>query len=145
VTVPCLLLDSPIEGAKIEPFAFPLGHFPWWVAIVLIMVGLYAMIARGNLIKKVIGATLFQAAVFLFYLAAGKIDGATAPIVWPEGTRPHDMVGVPYENAVPHVLMLTGIVVGVATSGVALALIVRIWRAYGTIEEDEILATAAAE
>lgn len=137
-----------------DPFHLPLGHFPWWIAFTIMMIGFYAMIRQGNLIKKIIGAGIFQTAVFLFYLSIGKVIapgspyGATAPILWPlkpdgrtEDVPPHmlEPVLTPYENPVPHVLMLTGIVVGVATTAVALALTVRIYRAYGTIEEDELL------
>jgi len=133
-----------------DPFHLPLGHYPWWIAFTLMMIGFYAMIRQGNLIKKIIGAGIFQTAVFLFYLSIGKVIdprspyGATAPILWPlrpDGTEdvPPHMVTTPYENPVPHVLMLTGIVVGVATMAVALALTVRIYRAFGTIEEDELL------
>jgi multicomponent Na+:H+ antiporter subunit C len=109
------------------------------------MIGFYALIRKGNLIKKVIGAGVFQTAVFLFYLSIGKVidpahpHEATAPILFGEGGPPPHLQGVPFENPVPHVLMLTGIVVGVATTAVALALIVRIQRAFGTIEEDELL------
>ena len=127
-----------------DPFHIDLGLFPWWVAIALMMIGFYAMIRKGNLIKKVIGAGIFQTAVFLFYLAIGKVVdptspfGATAPILVDPDAQPH-LAGTPLENPVPHVLMLTGIVVGVATMAVALALVVRIYRAFGTIEEDELL------
>jgi len=135
-----------------DPYSFPLGHLPWWIAIAIMMVGFYALIRQGNLIKKIIGAGIFQTAVFLLYLSIGKVVdpnspyGATAPILWPQdghgpatGTPPPHMVGTPFENPVPHVLMLTGIVVGVATMAVALALTIRIYRAFGTIEEDELL------
>jgi multicomponent Na+:H+ antiporter subunit C len=108
-------------------------NYNYVVYIALMVIGLYAILARGNLVKKIIGLTLLQTAVFLFYISIGKIDGGTVPVEWP--AKPPD---VPYENPVPHVLMLTAIVVGVGTSAVALALIVRIKAAYGTIEDEEI-------
>jgi multicomponent Na+:H+ antiporter subunit C len=103
------------------------------------MIGFYAMIAGSNLIKKVIGMNIFQTAVFLFYISIGKVEGGTAPIVWEEATR--------YDNPLPHVLILTAIVVSVSTTAVAFALIARIYREFGTIEEDKILEikTKAAE
>jgi multicomponent Na+:H+ antiporter subunit C len=96
------------------------------------MVGFYTLIARGNLIKKIIGLNIFQTSVFILYITMGKITGGTAPI-FIEGGR--DVV---YSNPIPHVLILTAIVVGVATSAVGLSLVIRIKEAYGTIEEDEI-------
>ena len=106
------------------------GLYHYWVIIVLMMAGLYVVIARGNLLKKVIGLSIFQVSVIMFYVSMGKVRGGTAPII-------ADGFEV-YSNPLPHVLMLTAIVVGVATAAVALALIVRIHEAYGTIEEDEI-------
>jgi len=119
---------------------FLLTHYNYVVYIVLMLIGLYAVVARGNLVKKVVGLTVLQTAVFLFYISIGKIDRGTVPVMWPD--KPPD---VPYENPVPHVLMLTAIVVGVATAAVALALIVRIKAAYGSIEEEDILAADAAQ
>ncbi len=113
------------------------GLLPYWVCIGLMMVGLYAVIARDHLVKKVMGLTIFQVGVIMFYVAMGKVQGGTAPILI-EGQE--DTV---FSNPVPHVLMLTAIVVGVATSALALALVVRIKEAYGTAEEDEILAMDA--
>jgi multicomponent Na+:H+ antiporter subunit C len=106
------------------------GLYHYWVVIVLMMTGLYVVIAKGNLIKKVIGLNIFQVSVIMFYISMGKVRGGTAPI-FAEGIEV-------YSNPLPHVLMLTAIVVGVATTALALALIVRIHEAYGTIEEDEI-------
>jgi len=106
--------------------------FNYWVVVFLMMTGFYIVIARGNLIKKVIGLTIFQTSVFLLYISIGKVRGGTAPIL---------VEGEPaYSNPLPSVLILTAIVVGIATTSVALALIVRIGEAYGTIEEDEIRA-----
>ncbi|MBI5237233.1 MAG: cation:proton antiporter subunit C [Deltaproteobacteria bacterium] len=110
---------------------FILGKYHYWIYIVLMMAGFYAMIAKENLVKKIIGMNIFQTAVFLFYISGGKVRGGTAPILWPGGG--------PYDNPIPHTLMLTGIVVSVSTTAVALAIIIRIYREYGTIEEDRIL------
>ena len=104
----------------------------YWLAIGLMMTGLYVMIARDNLVKKVMGLNLFQVSVILFYVSIAKVSGGTAPILI-EGAK--DVV---YSNPLPHVLILTAIVVGVATMSLGLALVVRIRNAYGTIEEDEI-------
>jgi multicomponent Na+:H+ antiporter subunit C len=107
------------------------------VVVVLMMVGFYILVARDNLIKKVMGLNIFQAAGILLYVSMGKIEGGTPPIlVEPHGAA--DAAPVVYSNPIPHVLMLTAIVVGVATTSLALALAVRIRGAYGTIEEDEI-------
>jgi len=104
------------------------------VFIALMMVGLYMVMSRRNLVKKLIGLTIFQTALFLFYISLGKVSGGTAPIIYhaPEGAAL-------YSNPLPHVLILTAIVVGVATTALGLALVLRIRDAFGTIEEDEIL------
>jgi len=164
-----------------------LGHYNYWIFIFLMMVGFYTIIARGNLVKKVVGLSIFQTSVFIFYISLGKIIGGTAPILvggghgeegaghgaeagshgagaavegvaeaagdagastvesaaqlgqtaveWGTSTA---MDGVVYSNPLPHVLILTAIVVGIATTALALALVVRIRESYGTIEEDEI-------
>ena len=112
-----------------------LGHFAYWITIFLMVAGLYVVIARGNLIKKLIGLGIFQTSVYLLYIAPGKLVGGTAPII-AEGFSV-------YSNPVPHVLILTAIVVGVATLALGLAIVVRIREAYGTIEEDDILAQEA--
>ncbi len=114
---------------------FDAGLFNYWFVVALMMTGLYVVMSRKNLVKKVIGLNLFQVSVIMFYVSMGKIEGGTAPIVV-EGAA-EDVV---YSNPVPHVLMLTAIVVGVATTALALALVVRINEAYGTIEEDELFA-----
>lgn len=107
-----------------------LGLVNYWTFIILMMIGLYILLSRGNLIKKMVGLSVFQTAVFIMYISMGKVQGGTAPIL---------MNGdVAYSNPLPHVLILTAIVVGVATTAVGLSLIVRIHEAYGTIEEDEI-------
>jgi len=108
------------------------GHYTYWVTIFLMVAGLYIVIARGNLVKKLIGLSIFQTSVYLLYIAPGKLIGGTAPIIAPAFKV--------YSNPLPHVLILTAIVVGVATLALGLALVVRIREAYGSIEEDEILA-----
>ena len=120
-----------------------LGHFNYWVVIVLMMVGFYALISRGNLVKKVVGLNIFQTSVIIFYVSTGKIIGGTAPILVEDDHGVAEVAGagvaeVVYSNPLPHVLMLTAIVVGVATMAMALALVVRIKESYGTIEDDEI-------
>ncbi|WP_309111689.1 cation:proton antiporter subunit C [Saccharothrix sp.] len=107
------------------------SHYVYWLTFALMMIGLYVVISHGNLIKKLIGLSLFQVAVFLFYISLGKVDGGTAPIIT-EGTQT-------YSHPLPHVLILTAIVVGVATLAVGLALVVRLFESYGSLEEDEIL------
>ncbi len=109
-----------------------MGLFNYWVFVFLMMVGFYILISRRNLVKKILGLSIFQTSVFIFYISMGKIDGGTAPILIEGGT---DVV---YSNPLPHVLILTAIVVGVSTTAVGLALVVRIKEAYGTIEGDEI-------
>ena len=109
-----------------------LGYFNYWVFAIVLMIGLYAVIARGNLIKKLLGLSIFQSAVFLMYITMDKVEGGTAPIIQPGVT---DQL---YSNPLPQVLILTAIVVGVSTTALGLAIVVRIKEAYGTIEEDEI-------
>lgn len=107
------------------------GKYNYWIYIVLMMIGFYAMIAKGNLIKKIVGMNIFQTAVFLFYISISKVKDGTAPILWDKA--------VVYNNPLPHVLILTAIVVGVSITAVALGLVIRIYKAYGTMEEEEIL------
>jgi len=109
---------------------FIVGHYNYWIAIFLMMVGFYTVISRGNLVKKIIGLNIFQVSVFLLYISMSMVKGGAAPIIT-EGVAL-------YSNPLPHVLILTAIVVGVATTALGLALVVRIKEAYGTIEEDEI-------
>lgn len=109
-----------------------LGHLNYWLFVVLMMTGLYVVVSRGNLLKKIVGLNVFQTSVFMLYISIGKVNGGTAPIFI---DKPNQL----YSNPLPHVLILTAIVVGVATTALGLALIVRINEAYGTIEEDEIL------
>lgn len=112
------------------------GHFTYFVTVFLMIAGLFIVIARGNLIKKLVGLGIFQTSVYLLYIAPGKLVGGTAPIL-------SEAFSV-YSNPLPHVLILTAIVVGVATVALGLALVVRIREAYDTIEEDEILGLDAA-
>ena len=118
------------------------GLWAYWLIIALMMVGLYIVIARDNLVKKVMGLNIFQAAAILFYVTMAKVAGGTAPIVQEgaEHAGDHGAAEVLYSNPLPHVLMLTAIVVGVATTALALALAVRIHGEYGTVEEDEAVA-----
>lgn len=112
-------------------------HYNYFITIFLMVAGLYVVIARGNMIKTLIGLSLFQTSVYLLYIGPGKIVGGTAPIVDPAYTV--------YSNPLPHVLILTAIVVGVATLALGLAIVVRIKEAYGTIEEDEIASRECEE
>ena len=115
--------------------------YNYWLYIVLMMIGLYAMIAKNNLIKKLVGMNIFQTAIILFYVSIGYKRGATIPII--QGDHGHGAVATAiksadYINPLPHVLMLTAIVVSVATFGVAMALCVKIYQRYQTLEEDEL-------
>jgi multicomponent Na+:H+ antiporter subunit C len=107
-----------------------LSHYNQYITVFLMVSGLYIVIARGNMVKKLVGLSLFQTSVYLLYISAGKIEGGTAPIIDPRFTV--------YSPPLPHVLILTAIVVGGATLALGLALVVRINEAFGTIEEDEI-------
>lgn len=111
-----------------------LALYNYWIVVILMMAGFYIMIARSNLVKKMIGLSIFQTGIFYFYISLGKVSGGTAPILI-EGDAASTVV---YSNPLPHVLILTAIVVGVATMAVGLALIVRIYEKYGSIEEDDI-------
>lgn len=105
-------------------------HYNYVVTIFLMMAGLYIVAARGNMVKKLVGLGVFQTSVYLLYLEPGKIMGGTLPVLDPDFRL--------YSNPLPHALILTAIVVGMATTALGLALVVRINEAYGTIEEDEI-------
>jgi multicomponent Na+:H+ antiporter subunit C len=107
------------------------SHYSYWITVFLMIAGLYIVIARGNLVKKLIGLGVFQTSVYLLYIAPGKLIGGTAPILAEQFKT--------YSNPLPHVLILTAIVVGVATLALGLAIVVRVREAYGSIEEDEIL------
>lgn len=141
---------------------FVVSHFNYWSVVILMMVGLYIVFATGNLVKRLVGLGVFQTSVFLFYISMGKVAGGKPPIL-PEhhgdkasapsaagagagyavdgaGNAGEATLGVVYSNPLPHVLILTAIVVGVATLAVGLALVVRIREAYETIEDDDITA-----
>lgn len=107
-----------------------LGLYNYWMVITLLMTGLYTVVSRGHLVKKLVGLNIFQTAVFLFYISLGFVRDGSVPILTPGVTL--------YSNPLPHVLILTAIVVGVATTALGLALVVRIREAYGTVEEDEL-------
>lgn len=114
---------------------FILGHLNYWFVTILMMTGLYIVIAKGNLVKKIVGLNIFQTSVFMLYISIGKVDGGTAPIFPLKMKIDPDVL---YSNPLPHVLILTAIVVGIATTSLGLALIVRIREVYHTIEEQEI-------
>ena len=114
-----------------------LGSFNYLIVVFLMMAGFYVVIAHGNLVKKLVGLGLFQASVFILYITMGNLAGGQAPIVAEDLTL--------YSSPLPHVLILTAIVVGVATTAVGLALVVRIHEAYGSVEEDEIHAKDLAD
>lgn len=123
------------------------SQFSYWVTVFLMCAGLYIIVAKGNMVKKLVGLAIFQSSVYLLYLSPGKIIGGTPPIVFYEYNHGHKeaLEGFAYANPLPHVLILTAIVVGVATLALGLALVVRINEAFGTIEEDEIFAEATEE
>ena len=110
-----------------------LGYYNYVVFSVVLMIGLYAVIAKGNLIKKLLGLSIFQSAVFLMYITLNKVEGGTAPIIQ-KGVS--DQI---FSNPLPQVLILTAIVVGVSTTALGLAIVVRIKETYGSIEEQQIL------
>lgn len=118
-----------ILGAKFNYIAY----------IVLMMIGLYALIAKNNLVKKIIGMSMFQTSIILYYVTTAYKTGKSIPIIaHAHGSGHHAVHAVDYINPLPHVLMLTAIVVSVATLGVALALAIKVYRQYGTLEEDDI-------
>jgi multicomponent Na+:H+ antiporter subunit C len=127
-------------------FSTIVAKYNYWIYITLMMIGLYAIIAKNNLIKKIVGMNIFQTAIILFYISIGAKKGATIPII-EHGHGGHNngidslvIHAADYINPLPHVLMLTAIVVAVATLGVALALAIKVYNQYQTLEEDEILA-----
>ena len=139
---------------------FILERAGYWAIICLMMIGLYIAFSSENLIKRLVGLSIFQTTICLFYVSLSKVSGGTAPILLPEDTPSYYDTAAEaragadalvaaggerfaelhhvYSNPLPHVLMLTAIVVGVATLSLGLALIVRIREAYGTIEADEV-------
>ena len=111
---------------------FILGHYNYWIVILLMMIGFYTVISRGNLIKKIAGLNIFQTSVFLLYITMGKVSGGTAPIL------PKGVSNAVYSNPLPQVLILTAIVVGISTTALGLGIIVRIQEEYGSIDEKDI-------
>ena len=107
------------------------ASYNYWITIFLMLAGLFIVVSKSNMVKTLIGLAVFQTSVYLLYLSPGKIIGATPPVL-------ASGYGV-YSNPLPHVLILTAIVVGVGTFALGLAIVVRIYEAYGTIEEDEII------
>ena len=107
-----------------------IGLYNYWIVFLLMMTGLYVVMVSTNLVKKIIGLNIFQTSVFILYISMGKVDGGRAPIFDPAVTL--------YSNPLPEVLILTAIVVGVATSAVGIALVLRIHAAYGTVDENRI-------
>ena len=120
------------RGARMIDFL--MSKYNYWIYIVLMMIGFYAMIGKKNLVKKLIGMNIFQTAIILYYISIGVKKGGTVPVLMEGLPRAAD-----YVNPLPHVLMLTAIVVSVSTTGVALAVLLLIYRRHKTLEEDEIL------
>ena len=123
---------------------FIIAKYNYWIYIILMMIGLYGMIAKNNLAKKVVGMTLFQTSIILFFISTSVKKGGTVPIVMGDPhlhghVIPGSVQAIQYVNPLPHVLMLTAIVVMVATFGIAVALLMRIYKRYGTLEGDEIV------
>jgi len=121
---------------------FVAGHAVYWMFITLMMTGLYIVVAKGNLVKKIVGLNIFQTAVFMLYISSANVTGGTAPIfpITSQGKIIKDgLADTVYSNPLPHVLILTAIVVGIATTSLGLALIVRIREEFGTIEEEQIV------
>ncbi len=116
-----------------------IAKYNYWVYVVLMMIGFYAMIGKRNLVKKLIGMNIFQTAIILFFVSTGVKRGGGIPILDKYEVLEHGVRVASVDNPLPHVLMLTAIVVSVSVTGVALAILQRIHREYGTLEEDEIL------
>ena len=114
---------------------FIYGHLPYWLFIILMLSGLFIVVSRGNLIKKIVGLNIFQTSVFMFYISIGKMKGGTAPILLDKSVNNSAVI---YSNPLPHVLILTAIVVGIATTALGLALIIKIREEYDSVEEDDI-------
>lgn len=119
--------------------ALIVAKYNYWIYVTLMMIGFYAMIGKNNLVKKLIGMNIFQTAIILMFVSAGVKQGAKIPILDKHHVMEHGVHVAEVVNPLPHVLMLTAIVVSVSVTGVALAILLRIYREYGTLEEDEIL------
>ena len=116
-----------------------IAKYNYWIYVVLMMIGFYAMIGKNNLVKKLLGMNIFQTAIILMFISSGVKKGGLIPVLDKQAALEHGVNSALINNPVPHVLMLTAIVVSVSVTGVALALMQRIYRRYGTLEEDEIL------
>jgi multicomponent Na+:H+ antiporter subunit C len=116
-----------------------IAKYNYWIYVVLMMIGFYAMIGKNNLVKKLLGMNIFQTAIILMFISSGVKKGGLIPVLDKQAALEHGVNSALINNPVPHVLMLTAIVVSVSVTGVALALMQRIHRRYGTLEEDEIL------
>ena len=115
---------------------FMLGHYAYWFTLALLAIGLYGMMMKKNLVKKLIGMTIFQVSVIIFYIASSSKWGGTVPVM----DKAIDVAdSTKYINPLPHTLMLTAIVVGVATTGVAFALVISIYKRYRTLDETVLL------
>ena len=128
--MPLLVLN---QERQIEMISSSIGIWNYWIVFLLMMIGLFLVIGRKNFLKKIVGLAIFQTSVFLLYITFGKISGATPPIL-------NEALDTVYSNPLPHVLILTAIVVGVATTALGLSLVLRINSEYGSIEEDDISA-----
>ena len=126
----------------IEAFEHVADRFPYWATAALLVIGLYGMIGKRSIVKKVVGLNIFQSAIILFFIAGSMREGATTPILRDLHGAAHAADPMDYANPLPHVLMLTAIVVGVAITGVALAFLVRIYREFGTLDEAVLLEEA---
>ncbi len=122
-----------------EFIALVIAKYNYWIYVLLMMIGFYAMIGKKNLVKKLIGMNIFQTAIILMFVSTGVKKGAAIPILDKHEVLEHGIAATQIVNPLPHVLMLTAIVVSVSITGVALAIILRIYREYGTLEEDEIM------
>ncbi len=120
-------------------FLFIVANYNYWASLILLFIGLYGMVAKNNLMKKIIGMVIFQTAILLFFVSVAVKRGASVPIIKFTADNQPILEATAYANPLPHVLILTAIVVGVATLGVALAILQKIQRVHGTIEEDEVL------
>lgn len=116
-----------------------IAKYNYWIYVVLMMIGFYAMIGKNNLVKKLLGMNIFQTAIILMFISSGVKKGGLIPIIDKQAALEHGVNSALINNPVPHVLMLTAIVVSVSVTGVALALMQRIYRRYGTLEENELL------
>jgi len=129
-----------MKGCRMESItAEIIAKYNYWIYVVLMMIGFYAMIGKKNLVKKLLGMNIFQTAIILFFVSIGVKKGGNIPIVDKYKALAGSVDAATVVNPLPHVLMLTAIVVGVSVTGVALAVLIRIYKEFGTVEEDEIL------